>query len=113
MWLFRCHCCSGPDRTYKYFPLLLVTYKEEDEEYTKDLCKNCFLQTEESNATRSHQPLKAYQPERMTRGTVEISRGMRRITLEVVRTFQQERTRATKFLRKAAGVQVRGGINCV
>ena len=31
-WLFRCHGCSGPERTYKCNQLFSVKHKEEHEE---------------------------------------------------------------------------------
>ena len=36
-WLFRCHGCSGQERTYKYFQLFSVKCKEKDEEYLQRL----------------------------------------------------------------------------
>ena len=39
---FRCHGCSGPERTYTYCRLFSVKYKEEDGECTRDLWKECF-----------------------------------------------------------------------
>ena len=56
-WLFHCHVCSGPERTYKYFQLVSVKYKEDT-----DLCK-----TFQGKAYWLHQALKAYQHQRRTR----------------------------------------------
>ena len=63
---------------------------------------------EEGKTKWSHQASKAHQQQRRTRGTMESSRGMHGVTLEVVKIFQQERTRAKKFPAKAACAFVRG-----
>ena len=104
-WLFRCHACSGAERTYTYFHLFSVKYEDEAKEYTSDVCRDCLLQAEEGKTNWSHQALKAYQQQRRTGGTVEFSRGMHGITFELVRTFQHERTRANKLEAKAANDQ--------
>ena len=83
---FRCHGCSGPERAYRYFQVFSVK-NNEDAEYTRDLCDTCFLQTEEGKAQWFHEALKAYQQQRRTRGSMEISRGVHAITFAVVSTF--------------------------
>ena len=37
-WRFRCHGCSGPERTFKHCLLFSVQVKSEEEEYTMVLC---------------------------------------------------------------------------
>ena len=44
----------------------------------------------------------------MTRGTMEIGPGMHGISIELVRTFQQDGVRARMLLAKAADALVRG-----
>ena len=63
-WLF---CCSGPERTCKYFQFSSVKH-QEDEEHIRDLCGNCFLQKKEGKAKWSPQSLKACPEQRRTGG---------------------------------------------
>ena len=106
-WRFRCHFCSGPERTYKYFEFFIAKFKEEDEEYTRDVCKKCLLKTEGGQVSWSHQALEVHQQQRRTGGTMEISRGLHGITFEVVRTFQQELIRANMVMAQASDTLVR------
>ena len=82
-----------------YLQLSSVKYEDEDEEYTKDLCKNCFPRTEEDTANWSHQALKAYQQQRRTGGMMEISRG--------TVAPSKKRTRAKRLLARAADAPAR------
>ena len=49
----------GQERTYKYYKLLSVKYKVGDEEYTTEVCAECFRRTEKGKVNWSHQELKA------------------------------------------------------
>ena len=51
-WRFRC----GPERTKKYFQLISVQVKNEEEEYTLDVSRKCFLQREEGKANTPTPP---------------------------------------------------------
>ena len=56
--------------------LLSKSSRKRKREYTKDMCKLCFLKAEEAKTNRPRQALKAYQQQRRTSGTTESSRGM-------------------------------------
>ena len=64
-WLSRCHGCSGAKGTYKYLQFFSGNYKEkdkdEDEENTRGVCKDCSRKAEEGNVNWSHQDVNAYQ----------------------------------------------------
>ena len=66
------------ERQFVYFQLFSVLGKDEDEEYTMDLRKKCFLQTADGNTNGSNTVMKQYQQQRMTRCTMDISRGFAR-----------------------------------
>ena len=88
-WVLRCHGCSGPERTYKYFQLISVS------------------QEVVSPDGRSHSE-QDHQQQRSTRSMLEISRGVQGIIFEVITTLQRERARANELLGKAADAVVRG-----
>ena len=88
----RCQGCGGPERTYKYLGLFSVQIKDEDEEYTVDLCTKCFLAGGRQQSATARQ----------TSGTNVTSRSLHGIIVEVIRTFQQESVREKRLLVKTA-----------
>ena len=80
-------------------------YKKENDEYTRDLCGNCVLQTEQGKAKVPRKALTAYQQQRRTKGGDQSSCAW--YHFQSGTQYSKVKKSANKLLAKAADAIVR------